>query len=199
MCTPVNQLDCSTTMTTIGQPDATFVAQKVGNDLQFRGITLSPGVVGVIAPDSMLIDLITPIGPPPPQIGVIGTFAPFSYSAIVNKGSEIPLSLSSAVFNTGTYALTNLNITTPDYYKVIFSPTHFAGSGIPQVTYRLRDASSNIFAEIYASESSTTNYSHILYLPVGVYNFTIQVLDLTLAEYNQFNFLESQIVIMKIN
>jgi len=191
MCDSHNEIDCPITISTIGNPDATFVAQKVGEDLQFRGVQVGGGVIGIITPTILRLDSISPIGPVPID-GVIGFFNDIVYSTLAPalQPTEIRYTLLTSTYNTGMFAIDTLSVPVTAYYKVCFNPgTSSLGLGA-SVTYRIRDSSSNIYAEFYSrsigNDEYTSNFCHVMLLPAGDYFFSIQVLDLTVSEYNNF-------------
>jgi hypothetical protein len=193
MCDSYNDLDCPITMSTIGTPDATFVAQKVGDDLQFRGIALGGGMIGTLSPDLLIIDTSTP-GNPIPVDGVIGTLDEINYLLIspVQWPLENTYTLASASYNTGMFAGNTLIIPVETYYKVCFNPvsvTQLAVNGAT-ITYRIRNSVGDIYAEFYARSLSdnenTSTFCHVMLLPADTYTFSIQVTDLSPAEYVNF-------------
>lgn len=185
---PYNELGCPITISTIGTPDATFVAQKVGDDLQFRGIQLSGGVIGVLSPTSLLLDTATPANPVPSD-GVIGVFDQILYSSIpaLQHPNEFQYSLLSSSYNTGMFAGSTLTIPVSTFYKVCFNPgINTQGANGGTATHRIRDNANNIYAEFYSrsiGNEYTNNFCHVVFMPAGTYTFSIQVTGLSPLEY----------------
>lgn len=204
MCTPFNDLGCGITMTTIGSPDATFVASQVGDDFQFRGIELGSGMIGVLSPTSMIIDTITPPNPIPGD-GVIGLFDSFSYAAIAPllQPTELPLTLLSTTYSTGIFVGSNLTVTTPSKYSIKFNPTYRLTFSEPnfQITFRIRSGP-DVYAEFYScflgTDSITTPFDHVIDLPTGVYQFTVQATGLSTFGYISLSMLDSFISVINV-
>lgn len=207
MCESYNDLNCDVVMSTVGNPDATFVLQKDDDELQFRGLELINGVLGVVAPNSILLSVAAP--PAPISLdGTIGVLQGFSYGVLnpLLWPTEIPLSLLSTSYTTGLMAGNTVNVLNTDYYKISFNPT-YAINGIitglvPQVIFRIRNGLNVIFAEFYSklvgNDEVTTGFSHTLFLPIGTYQFTIQVVGLVGLEYQQLAFVNSNVSVKRL-
>jgi hypothetical protein len=193
-------------MSTIGTPDATFVAQQVGNDLQFRGLALGSGMIGVISTDSLIINTSTPINPIPID-GVIGTLNEINYQLIspVQWPLENVYSLASTSYNTGMFVGSTLIIPVTTYYKVCFNPistTQLFINGA-SITYRIRNSVGDIYAEFYSrsmsNDENTSTFCHVMLLPSDTYTFSIQVTDLTPAEYINFVATPNQFSVKRVS
>lgn len=207
MCDPYNELDCPITISTIGTPDATFVAQKVGEDLQFRGIQLSGGVIGVLSPTSMLLDTITPPNPVPAD-GAIGIFDQIRYSTLAPAlwPTEIQRTLFLSSYNTGIFTGSTLTIPVSSFYKICYNPgivTQFNLANGASVTHRIRDSANNIYAEFYSrsigNDEYTNNFCHVVFMPAGTYTFSIQVTGLSPSEYQDFLVLRSSFSVKRVS
>jgi hypothetical protein len=192
MCEPFNELDCLITMSTIGTPNATFVAQQVGDDLRFRGLAFGAGVSGVVAPTNITINAGVP--PPTPINGVSGTTLEIDYSTIspALQPTEIPFTLGATNYSTGIFVGNTLTIPTSAYYHVSFNPNLNISVGLffPQATFRMRNSSGVLYAEIYAKEKSadetTSSFCHVMFLPADDYQFTMQLTGLTAGQYDLY-------------
>jgi len=204
MCTPFNDLGCGITMTTVGSPDATFVASQVGDDFQFRGIELGSGMIGVVAPTSLLIDTSTPPNPIPGD-GVIGIFGSFSYALVAPplQPTELPLSLAVTDYSTGIFVGNTLTITTPSKYSIKFNPTYRLTFSEPnfQIIFRIRSGS-DVYAEFYSyflgTDTITTPFDHVINLPAGAYQFTVQATGLSPFGYVSLSMLNSFISVLNV-
>lgn len=194
------QVTCNSTFSTIGTPDATFVAQKNGNVFEFRGLTVNSGL-SATGQDTITINNDIPVVADPD--GVVGFFQPINYSLIpaANRADEIPFIVDNTAFNTGIFTGTDLTITNPGKYLVIYETTFFALTGNPQVTYRIRDAS-NLYTQFYSrslgNDEVTSAYGQILDLPVGNYSFTIQITNLLTNDYNNLVIVSSYFALKKV-
>jgi hypothetical protein len=206
MCDSYNDIDCPITISTIGTPDATFVSGKVGEDLQFRGIQLSGGAIGILTPTTLLINTTTPANSIPVD-GVIGTFDRIEYSSLnpLVFANEQLLTLASSSYNTGIFALSTLTIPVATYYKVSLSLSTTTTSFVngASITFRMRNSIGTVFAEYYSrsigNDEYTSTFTHVMLLPVDTYSFSIQVGDLTSSEYLRFVFLESDFSIKRVS
>lgn len=206
MCDPYNDIDCSITFSTIGTPDATFVAQQVGDDLQFRGVQLSGGIIGVLTPDTLTLDSLVPPNPLPID-GIIGVFDSIRYSLLnpLLWPTEINFNLLSSTYNTGMFAGDTLTIPVSTYYKVCFNPISVTNS-LPNgatIIYRLRDDSGNIYAEFYArsisNDENTNSFCHVMLLPAGTYTFSVQAIDMNALEYPFFLIQQSSFSVNRVS
>lgn len=184
MCDSYNDLQCPITISTIGSPDGTFVAQKVGEDLQFRGVELVNGVIGVVSPTSVLLNTALPITPVPDE-ATIGETSLVNFPLIppINQGDERPFSLASVNYTTGLMVGSVLTITNFAHYLITFAPSinpEVQPSNV-QCVFRIRDSANNIYAQFYmrnlGNDENTTTFSHIILLPPDTYTFTNQIVS----------------------
>lgn len=192
MCEIFNELTCELTMSTINNPDTTLLAGEINDNFQFRGILGTNGVTLTSNPDTVLI-ASSPI-PLKQDISVTGLFAVLDYNLLnpVQQTQEQTFTLLSAYSNTGIFVGPNLTITVPGYYLINWNPTQSIElyPDVPSaIIYRIRSGAT-IYAEFYeqpmGNDEQTTNYSHVLLLPVGVYNFTIQLPAFSIIGYSAF-------------
>jgi hypothetical protein len=181
MCDSFNDVGCPITLSTIGNPDATFVSGVVNDDLQFRGIDAINNITLQVAPTTITITS-TP-GTPVADVSMTGLFDEIEFVSLPVPTAEQNFTLLSTYSNTGIFAGQNLTIPTLGYYKVCFSPTIANYNSLPlvpnQISYRMRDSGLNIYAEFYeqfiGNDEQTTTFCQIMYLPAGVYTFSVQI------------------------
>lgn len=201
MCDPFNELECLATMSTIGTPDATFVAQKVGEDLQFRGLELGPSLTATVSPINITIN--APSRPLPVVDGVVGLLDQINFSPLPSPSDEIPFTLLSTTYSTGIFVGSTLTISASTYYKVCFNPGFTTGvsPSDPIVTYRIRNSSNVIYAEFYSkalgNDENTTSFDHVMFLPADTYTFSVQITGIT--DYLGYGTIVSHISVKRIS